>query len=425
MIQNDSGREEFSLAAEIASLKQVFRPSSPIDDRELFKGRTVELTRVTSAVHELGQHVVMYGERGVGKTSLAYMARDVFRSTARDHNLAVRIPCSADDNFATVWKKLVPRLTAEVDLLPQDVAEHVTPLIDKAEDILDFDQVSPESASRALHVVSSRVPLLVVLDEFDRIGDLGSTQLFADLIKTLSDDLIPVTILVVGVADDVEGLIQGHRSIERAIRQIAMPRMQPAELRAIVEDGYRTFERRSGRTLAVTAEIVNSIVGLSEGFPYFTHLLAGSVGEVALLRGLDRVEPDLLPGALRQALDEAAHSIRTSYTEAVVSPRKDAQFATTLLACALAEVDELGFFAPADVRQPLSRLTGTWRDTPFFLNHLKRFADHPSWVLETRGDGRRARYRFSNPLMRPFVLIKGVRDGLLEISANGARPSAS
>lgn len=414
MIPGDgnAGNDGFAVAAELAALKQVFRPASPVDDRELFKGRQTELARVISAVQELGQHAVIFGERGIGKTSLAYMAMETFKQVAPASGLALRIPCSADDNFATVWRKLPARLVAQTDVMED--ADTLLKLTDRAEDILDQEEVSPELVARALNVVSSKVPLLVVIDEFDRIGDWGSTQLFADLIKTLSDDLVRATLVIVGVADDIDGLMQGHRSVERALRQISMPRMTEDELSAIVQDGFSTFGRRSGRPIDVEDSMVHAIVRMSQGFPYFTHLLSGAVGEMAILKRELVIRERLLPEALRQALNEVAQGIKISYTDAVSSSKATAQFDQTLLACALAEVDALGFFAPADVRAPLSTLSERQRDTPSFLHHLKRFTDDPSRVLETRGEGRRMRYRFRNPLMRPFVIIKGVQDGYLD-----------
>jgi hypothetical protein len=413
------------LGVKLATLKTIFRPSSPVDDRELFRGRRGELVRVISAVQELGQHAVIFGDRGVGKTSLAYMARDSFRSASPDASLAVRIPCSADDNFATIWKKFIPRLVSEVDLLSDELREKITPLVDRAEDILDLEELTPESVARALHVLANRVPLLVVIDEFDRVGDFGSSQLLSDLIKTLSDDLVRCTLLIVGVADNVDELIASHRSVERALRQIAMPRMSAEELREVVVGGYATFSERSGVTINLAERVVNTIINLSQGLPYYAHLLAGSLGEIVLVRGLQEITFEMLPSALGRALDEAQQSIRVQYTEAVSSVRADAQFAITLLACALTKTDDLGYFAPAAVREPRAALTGVYRDTPYFVGHLHRFADDPSHILDTKGEGRRDRYRFANPLMIPFVLMKGFREGYIDpATGNPRRPES-
>ena len=234
------------LGVQLTTLKTIFRPSSPIDDRELFRGRTEELARVIGAVQELGQHAVIYGERGIGKTSLAYMAQDSFRRAAPESSLAIRIPCGIDDNFATVWEKLIPRVIDELDLMPEDVRDAISPVLDRAAEILGQEQISPETVSRTLYVLSRRLPVLIVFDEFDRIGDLGSTQLFADLIKTISDDLLPCTLVIVGVADDVDELISSHRSVERALKQIAIPRMSPEEISEIVIGGFEALAHRGG-----------------------------------------------------------------------------------------------------------------------------------------------------------------------------------
>lgn len=50
---------------------RVFTPAAPIDDRALFAGRTVQVVNVLDAVNQKGQHAIIFGDRGVGKTSLA------------------------------------------------------------------------------------------------------------------------------------------------------------------------------------------------------------------------------------------------------------------------------------------------------------------------------------------------------------------
>ena len=191
--------------------------------------------------------------------------------------------------------------------------------------------------------------------------------------------------------------------------------MSPAEVAEIVAGGFDTLEKRTGIKIELTRPVVPYIVQMAQGFPYYAHLLAGSAGELALRDGSWRIDQKALVSALSKALDEAQQSIRASYTEAVDSTMKTAQFSETLLACALANVNELGFFAPVDVCDPISQLLGSRKETSNFVHRLHRFADDPSWILETRGEGRKMRYRFTNPLIKPFVVIKGVRDGLLDV----------
>ena len=69
-----------------------------------------------------------------------------------------------------------------------------------------------------------------------RASELALASL-ADTIKALSDQLPNATIVLIGVADDVEQLVAEHQSIERALVQIHMPRMSTDELSEIIVNG--------------------------------------------------------------------------------------------------------------------------------------------------------------------------------------------
>ncbi len=49
----------------------VFTPATPIQTDTLFAGRASQVDKVYTTLLEAGRHAVLYGERGVGKTSLA------------------------------------------------------------------------------------------------------------------------------------------------------------------------------------------------------------------------------------------------------------------------------------------------------------------------------------------------------------------
>src|SRR5215831_18848983 len=51
-------------------INQLFTPSTPVTAAELFAGRLGQIMRITDTIAETGRHAVVYGERGVGKTSL-------------------------------------------------------------------------------------------------------------------------------------------------------------------------------------------------------------------------------------------------------------------------------------------------------------------------------------------------------------------
>ena len=70
------------------------------------------------------------------------------------------------------------------------------------------------------------------------------------------------------------------------------------------------------------------------------------------------------------------------------------------------------------VRGPLRRVTGKASyDIPGFAKHLKEFChvDRGS-ILQRVGDKHKVRFRFSNPLMQPLVLMQGVVDNKIDMS---------
>mgnify|MGYP000308785720 CR=1 FL=1 len=405
----------------IAALTKIFKPSAPTDDAQLFRGRGSQLESLVTAIQEEGQHAIVFGERGVGKTSLAYMAMTVFQGGSHA-GLAVRLACAADDDFGSIWQKLVPRLQQAVDI--RDAAER-TKLSDTLERIEDLfmDTPTPEAVSRALNMLSAKIGVLVVVDEFDRIEGYAHRDAFADLVKLLSDDLIPSTLILVGVADDVSGLLAGHASVERSMRQVAMPRMTEEELSEIVTSGFEEFSKRSGFQIEMAPDAVRAIARLSEGFPYYTHLLASSVGKEAIRQDRSLISFDDVVTALLKATEDAEPSIKDVYHSSTVASRSDATFKQTLLACAMTQTDHLGYFSAAEVRAPLEQIMGTPRRNSDFNAHLRRFSLETPFILESQSVKNSLRYRFRNPLMRPFVLMQGLSTGALTVAALMGQPN--
>jgi hypothetical protein len=85
------------------------------------------------------------------------------------------------------------------------------------------------------------------------------------------------------------------------------------------------------------------------------------------------------------------------------------------LACALLQGDELGYFTAGDVREPLKAIMGKAYDIPQFAGHLKDLASPKRGdVLQRTGEKRRRRYRFTNPLLQPYVVMRGLDDELVD-----------
>ncbi len=250
----------------------------------------------------------------------------------------------------------------------------------------------------------------------------------ADTLKTLSDDSIDATIFLVGVADTVDQLIAEHQSVARAMMQIQMQRMEDDEIKEIVQKGLDRFNSQSGDfQLHATDEAVAWITTLARGLPHYAHLLAQKACYAAIQEEQPEVSLNHVMQGVSSAHDEAHQSTLSSYGAAVYSAHKNATLAETLVACALADTDSLGFFAPRDVQKPLSRIRK--KETlqiASFINHLEEFCESKrGTVLEKRGDKNRLRYRFTDSLMAPYVIMRALAEGKIDPSVlNPSGPTA-
>ena len=184
--------------------------------------------------------------------------------------------------------------------------------------------------------------------------------------------------------------------------------MTDDELKEIISKALKKIK------MTIRQEAIDLIVLLSQGLPHYTHLLGLHSARSSLLGGRLRITIDDVHAGIKSALEQTQQSIRNVYQKAVASNRKDTLFREVLLACALADVDESGYFVSAAVREPLSKIMGKPYEIPGFSQHLDKFSSSGRGpVLEKAGTTRRFRFRFMNPLLQPYVIMRGLSDGMI------------
>jgi Cdc6-like AAA superfamily ATPase len=378
---------------------QVFVPSAPITERQLLAGRIRQLSALFDAINTPGQHAVVYGERGVGKTSLVSVAQKIIIG---GKGMAFRENCQSEDTYAKLWVRTFANIRFQNEKKAIGFAgQRITEVMTLAAKLPETP--APDDVITLLR--KSDTPFVFVFDEFDQLNSGKVAQAFAETIKALSDHTVPAKIVLVGVGDNIDQLIASHASIERALVQIRMPRMEADELAAIIETGAK----RLGMQWATGA--VKRVVRLSQGLPHYVHRLGLFATRQALGRLSLSVTMDDVRQGMKEAVDSATQSLTDAYLKATASQRSDALFVPVLLACALSRTDDLGYFRPYSIKRPLM-LMGHDLDVPAFASHLNKFAsDERGPVLQKVGAERQFRYRFRNPLMQPFVIMRGVTDG--------------
>lgn len=382
---------------------EVFTPSAPIDSKDLFSGRRQQIAQVIDAINQTGQHAILFGERGVGKTSLANVIHDFWRGNA--NIVARRINCLSNDSYTTLWARAFGEIETTRESQSAGFRHRTTVHTSTIREDVESEELDPDNVRHVLEDIGRQVALVLFFDEFDVLNPIVRKTM-AETVKMLSDFSVPATLIFVGVADSVNDLISDHESVERAIVQVALPRMPDAELRQIVERG---LDRLS---MSIDSIALTRITSMCLGLPYYTHLIALHAARHTLERQMLVVDTGSVDLGVGEALKRASQSLINAYNIAVHSSQRGHLYRQVLTACARAKTNDVGFFTPATVRNPLSQLMGRPYDVPSYIRHLNEFAgEKRGRILIKAGAPRSYRFRFANPLMQPYVLMQARTQG--------------
>lgn len=375
---------------------EAFTPGTPINEAELFAGRGEQIQQLQDAVLELGRHAIIYGERGVGKTSLANIFYRPLNTTTKPV-LPVRINGDRSDHFSSLWMKVFRRIKRG--------EENHEWWADEAHG----GNVTPDDVQVELSSFSKNETPIIILDEFDRIDDNHCKTLITDTIKGLSDYTVNCTVIIVGVAESVGQLLQGHESISRPLVQVPMPRMSQEELGDIVT----TRLRRNAMT--VDTNTLWRITFFSSGLPFYTH----SLGKYAALRAIiarrRKVTENDVYSAMQDCMADVDQSVKESYVRATERIyRKSNIFAQVLAACALADPDTLGRYSATSVEAPLTAIMGKPYKTESFVFHLNQLCKIERGRILRKVEERRSfRFQFVDPLMQPYIVMKSLENSII------------
>lgn len=303
-------------ARERVRLRTTFTPAQPVVDPQMFAGRRDILETLIRAVEDQRSHVVIYGERGAGKTSLLRM---LSRAAEEAKYIVVYFSCGATSDFTETFRAV----SSGIPLLYHSA---ISPISSNSEvgtsllDLLGQGKLTPRLfGDAAAKLVGTRV--IVVLDEFDRAESADFRRDVTELIKTLSDVSARLQLVIGGVASDLVDLMEHIPSIRRSVVALRVPAMGDDEVAALVENG----SKMSG--VGFDADAVQLVVSAARGSPYLTSLLCHVAGMLALDEGRIRVEfEDIsralddviedfrrrIPQKLAVQLDQAARGVRSA-----------------------------------------------------------------------------------------------------------------
>lgn len=303
------------------ALDRYLHPSSPIKQHEFLRGRAKQLQAIQDALASSGRSVFIYGDRGVGKTSLALSAATVYQSSDSDPTL---VGCSRDATFYSVVRDLAARLLGEVPIKERRrVVKQVGATFrglsaSVLEEIESGNLEPPTSVNEAVALldfagrVNSKHPIAII-DEFERIEDPRQRALFGDLLKQIGDQGAGLKLIFSGVGQSLQEMLAEHDSAYRYVASVSLERLGHGPLLEILQGAADALGMKPDRNHTMR------IVQISDGFPHYVHLIGTKLFLRIYRSGLAGREnaAAMYNGALLDAVADVDARLQTSYDKAV------------------------------------------------------------------------------------------------------------
>lgn len=263
---------------------------------------------LSDALDEIGAQILVYGEVGVGKTSLL---RHVC-AAASIHPVVVQCLPSLTfgEHIEMALAEVVDRREVEVE------SDHTDEVGGGASLLTIKGSVKKSTGERVRFESIRKPPLLALVDAvsqagrfvvvFDNFQNVRSTEheAFAHALETLADRSIEdsMKFILVGAAEDAPNLLGRSTSLRRRIVEVGVPRMEDAQISRIFTRGFALLD------LSIDRRVRDHLVFLSDGFPFFAHMLGLTAARAARRAGAGAVTPAIAARAAQSVARQAESS---------------------------------------------------------------------------------------------------------------------
>lgn len=306
----------------------VLSASRPIHSIEHLKGRDKELDTIKKSLFAQGRHIFIFGDRGVGKSSLGQTAAYQYQSADAS---PIFVSGSPNDTFNTVIANIVsqairrPR-TENVKATKSLMLEIGGIKIGEGYETTGIDISSAiRSIGDAVEVLGqiaekhSEKPVVVV-DEFDAIGSAEERNMFAALLKQMGDRSINLKFIFTGIAKTLDDLLGAHQSAYRQLETVELPRLDWEARREVVVEAASEFG------IEVDDNVNWRIAMISDGYPYYIHSIMERILWAAFATDeiVTKIDWSLFSLGLADAIQSITAELKRPYEKAVL--HRDAEF---------------------------------------------------------------------------------------------------
>lgn len=404
----------------VTVLRSKLSVRAPIKSIERLVGREKELELIKESLYDDGGHVFLYGDRGVGKSSLAATVASQYQSS---DNEPIHIPCGKDTEFYQTVEEIAERVLRRSGAKRTYLADHTINLkiyklkIKEKEEEVSIPKIDSMFSAVDIMEDVARVHSdhpVIVIDEFDQIECAKQRARFAHFLKDLGDRGVGIKFIFTGIASSLYQLLGDHESSFRQLFTLKVERLYWTKREEITLNATRAFG------LEIDEDVLHQIAKISNGFPYFVHLLTQNLLWSAFKdeEVVFRIEKKHFDDSVRRSIVGISGRLQRPYDLAVLDKTHD----QLLVLWATADSEDMIRYTDGIFKSYLrinEKLFGSEPEPSMrpitkknFKKILNKFKTKEYGSILELVEGREEMYSYKENLLRGFVALKAQESGV-------------
>ena len=301
-------------------------PSSPIQSYENLHGRHGQLDQIEQALYSPGRHIFIYGDRGVGKTSLAQTAAFAHQSA---DNLPIIKSGTSDTTFFALIRSIAQSIIQSPTL--QKITTTQKARVQASLLSYEYQKTIEQGSVPEVKDLNTAIALIkylaeyysestiVLIDEFDLIRSSVERTHFADFIKQLGDHKVKIKFIFCGIGESLDQLLESHGSCYRYLASILLSPLNYTARFEIMDTAANALSLEIGEPYRYR------IAAISDGFPHYIHLVCEK-----LLWNMfndddcpDRITPEHYQSAIQSSVEGIELQLKKAYDKATIKKHDD------------------------------------------------------------------------------------------------------